>query len=74
MNPLHRLFMAGHLAIIALFFLCTLALMALAGVELWTGLFAGPLELRARFDSVLESIGMLTIALVALELAQTIFE
>ena len=74
MNPLHRLFMAGHLAIIALFFLCALALMVLAGVELWTGLFAGPLELRARFDSVLESIGMLTIALVALELAQTIFE
>ena len=30
--------------------------------------------LRGRFDNILESIGMLTIGLVALELAQTVFE
>jgi hypothetical protein len=74
MNPLHKLFMAGHFAIIALFFVCAVALMALAGIELWAGLFAGPADTRARFNSILECIGMLTIGLVALELSQTIFE
>ncbi|MET0582098.1 MAG: hypothetical protein ABWY48_09175 [Pseudoxanthomonas sp.] len=74
MNPLQRIFTAGHLAVIALFFFCAVALMVLAATELWQGLFAGPLALRARFDSILESIGMLTIGLVALELSQTIYE
>jgi len=74
MKHLQRVFVAGHFAVIALFFACAVALMALAATELWEGLFAGPLEIRERFDSILESIGMLTIGLVALELSQTIFE
>jgi hypothetical protein len=74
MKQLQKIFMVGHFVVIGLFFACAVALMVLAATELWLGLFAGPLEIRARFDSVLESIGMLTIGLVALELAQTIFE
>lgn len=75
MNHLHKLFMAAHLLVIALFFVCALALIGLAAVELWQGFAPGSgLEVRARFDIVLESIGILTIAVVAIELAQTLFE
>jgi hypothetical protein len=74
MKQLQKIFMAGHWVVIGLFFACAVALMVLAATELWSALFAGPLEIRARFDSILESIGMLTIGLVALELSQTIFE
>ena len=75
MNHIHKLFVAAHLVVIALFFVCGLALIGLAAMELWHG-FApgGGLGVRERFDVALEAIGMLTIALVALELAQTIFE
>ncbi|HYM86545.1 MAG TPA: hypothetical protein VET30_07380 [Pseudoxanthomonas sp.] len=74
MKQLQKLFMAGHFVVIALFFACAVALMVLAATELWEGLFAGPREIRDRFGSILECIGMLTIGLVALELSQTIFE
>jgi hypothetical protein len=74
MHHLQKLFMAGHFVVIALFFLCAVALMVLAGNELWNGLVVAEAGIRARFNSVLECIGMLTIGLVALELAQTIFE
>src|SRR5688572_28512189 len=44
-------------------------------MELWHGVNPGQaIELRERFNSVLESIGLLTIAVVALELGQTILE
>lgn len=75
MNHLHKLFVGAHLLVIALFFLCGLALIGLAGMELWAGFAPGTqLDVRARFYIALDCIGMLTIALVALELAQTIFE
>ena len=76
MKHLQKLFLAGHLAIIALFFLCAIALIVLAASELWHGVLmaGGDAGLRNRFDNILESIGMLTIGLVALELAQTVFE
>lgn len=75
MKHLQKIFMAGHFVVIALFFVCAVALMVLAGTELWQGLFTNEARAtRERFDSVLECIGMLTIGLVALELSQTIFE
>jgi hypothetical protein len=76
MKHLHKLFLAGHLAIIVLFFSAAAALVVLAASELWHGVVLAGSEagLRGRFDGVLESIGMLTIGLVALELAQTVFE
>lgn len=68
-------FALGYIAIVALFFVCALALVGFAGAELWHGLDPGEdLPLRDRFNSILEAIGLLTIAVAALELSQTILE
>lgn len=46
-----------------------------ASLELWHGINpSAALPLKERFNSILESIGLLTIAVVALELGQTILE
>jgi hypothetical protein len=75
MRHLHRLFIAAHLLVIALFLVVGIALVVLAGMELWQGIVPGAgLSVRDRFSHALEAIGMLTIALVALELGQTILE
>lgn len=75
MRHLHKLFIAAHLLVIALFFVLGIALVVLAGIELWPGIAPGSgLSVRERFGHALEAIGMLTIALVALELGQTILE
>lgn len=75
MKYLEKVFTAAHLLVIALFFICAIALMVLAATDLWRGVFStGITDIRGRFDSILESIGMLTIGLVALGLSQTIFE
>ncbi len=75
MHHLHKLFIGAHLLVIALFFVCGIALLGLAAMELWSGFAPGSaLSVRERFAHALEAIGMLTIALVALELGQTIFE
>lgn len=73
MRHRHRLFIAAHLLVIALFFVVGIALVALAGMEVWQGIVPG-LSVRERFGHALEAIGMLTIALVSLELGQTILE
>ncbi|MDQ3666635.1 MAG: hypothetical protein M3410_08675 [Acidobacteriota bacterium] len=60
---------------IFLFICCGLALIFFAALELWNGVNpSASLPLRGRFNSVLESIGLLTIAVVALELGQTVLE
>ncbi len=68
MKVLLKLFPAGHLVIAALFVGASLGLIALAAVQLWEG--ASLFQLHA----VLESIAVLTVALAALELGQTILE
>lgn len=75
MKLIPKVFAVGYLGTIALFVCCGLALIVFAAIELWHGL--NPmveLPLRERFNLVLESIGLLTIAVVALELGQTILE
>jgi magnesium-transporting ATPase (P-type) len=70
-----KVFAAGYSSIIFLFICCALSLILFAVLELWQGI--NPYEalpLRERFNSVLESVGWLTIAVVALELGQTILE
>jgi hypothetical protein len=58
-----------------MFFVSGIALLILASLELWQGILPGAdFTLYERFDSMLESIGLLAVALVALELAQTILE
>ena len=69
-------FISGHTIISSLFVVCAFALIAFAMMELW-GTLVHPepgASTRARFGGVLESIGLLTIAVAALELGQTILE
>lgn len=75
MRVTRTVFAVGYVGAIVLFICCGLALIVFAGVELWHGLNPlAALPLRERFNSVLESIGLLTIAIVALELGQTVLE
>ncbi len=70
-----KIFITGYSAIIVLFICCAVSLVVFAVMELWHGINpSAGLSLRDRFNSVLESIGLLTIAVVALELGQTILE
>ena len=75
MSFLLRLFPVGHFVISVLFLLAGAALIALAAVQLWHGI--QPFEsapLLPRLNAVLESIAVLTVAVAALELGQTILE
>ncbi len=75
MKIIRKVFVVGYSSIIFLFICCALALILFAVLELWHGI--NPTEallLRERFNALLESIGLLTIAVVALELGQTILE
>ena len=75
MKVFTKLFTAGYLSVICLFYICTVALIVFALFELWYGVNpTSAVPLRERFNAVLESIGLLTIAVVALELGQTILE
>jgi hypothetical protein len=72
---IRKVFAAGYTGTIVLFVCCGLALIVFAAMELWHGVNpTAQLPLRERFNSVLESIGLLTIAVVALELGQTVLE
>ena len=75
MNFLYRLFPASHFVISVLFLAAGAALIALAAVQLWHGvqLFESA-PLPGRLNAVLESIAVLTVAVAALELGQTILE
>ena len=53
---------------------CALILVVFAALEVFHGLTAARAALQVRFSSVLEAIGMLTIAVAALELSQTVWE
>ena len=74
MRIVRTLFAAGYSAIALLFYGCGIALIVFAVLELWQGVTLGGSDLRDRFNTVLEAIGLLTIAVAALELGQTIFE
>jgi len=75
MKGVLKIFATGFTLITILFVICAFGLIAFAAIELWQGLNPmGEIELRERFNSILESIGLLTIAVAALELGQTILE
>jgi hypothetical protein len=67
------LFPAAHFVVGLLFAVCGLTLIVLAGVQLWGGI-ADDMPFNARLDTVLESLAVITFALAALELGQTIIE
>jgi hypothetical protein len=74
-KTIRRVFAVGYSVITVLFAGCAVALIVFAASELWRGINPqGDLPLRARLNSILESIGLLTIAVAALELGQTILE
>ena len=75
MNLLHRLFPAGHFVISLLFLAGALALVGVAAVQLWQGVqLFDQMPIAQRLNAVLESIAVLTVAVAALELGQTILE
>ena len=75
MKFLYRLFPAGHFVIGVMFLLSSAALIVVAALQFWHGIqFFAEGPLTARLNAVLEAIAVLTVAVAALELAQTILE
>lgn len=66
---------AVYTSITLLFAVCGASLVVFSALELWRGVIAaGSAAITSRFEAVLESVGMLTIAVAALELGQTVWE
>jgi hypothetical protein len=66
---------AIYIVTVVVFAVCSLALAGFAVFELVQALSPSPeQEIRARFDRVLEAIGLTTIAVASLELSQTVLE
>jgi hypothetical protein len=75
MKIVRKIFPIGHFVISLLFIGCALALIGFAGFQLWQGIQPiRPVALPQRLNAVLESIALLTVAVAALELGQTIIE
>ena len=75
MSILHRLFQIGHFIISVLFLIAGFALIGTALMQLWQGIqWLEEATLLQRLNVVLESIAVLTVAVAALELGQTILE
>ena len=75
MRLIHRVFAIGYSGIAILFFMCGMSLIVFASLELWRGIAPGDVpSMSTRFNAVLEAVGLLTIAVAALELGQTVIE
>jgi hypothetical protein len=75
MKGLQKVFTIGYGAVATLFLCSGLTLVVIAALQMWQGVQWGEaLALRDRFDALLEAIGLLTIAVAALELGQTVLE
>ncbi|MGQ0713684.1 MAG: hypothetical protein ACT4PJ_08115 [Gemmatimonadaceae bacterium] len=75
MRAINRAFALGYSAIAVLFYVCALSLIVFAALELWRGIDPGQAPpMSSRFNAILEAVGLLTIAVAALELGQTVIE
>jgi preprotein translocase subunit SecG len=74
LKAIHTVFPVAHLALGLLFAGCGLVLIVISGFLLWGGVAPGDTRVGARLDIVLESLAVMTVALAALELGQTIIE
>jgi hypothetical protein len=75
MKIIRKVFPLGHFIISLLFIACALALVVLAAWQFWQSIqVGGSLRPEQRLNAVLESIALLTVAVAALELGQTILE
>lgn len=74
-STIHKVLQTAFFIVVLLFLAAGILLIIFSGVELWAA-FRPPDErsINERFIAVLECIGLLTIAVAALELAQTILE
>ena len=74
-QKIRLVFNVGYGAIVVLFALAGFSLLFFAAVELWTGINpARAVPVQDRLNAILEGVGLITIAVVALELGQTILE
>jgi len=65
----------GYILIALLFFVCGFALIVLGAIEIWSALRPSDEQsIQERFQLILECVGLLTIAVAALELGQTVLE
>jgi hypothetical protein len=70
-----KIIKVGYVVVVFLFIVCAFLLIAFAVIELLNGVKWGELlSAGGNFNLILESIGLLTIAVAALGLAQTILE
>ena len=75
MLALKKIFVAGYVGIIVMFGIAAFGLLGFTAIELWQAFNPmQPQALTDRFNSVLKAIAMLTIALAALDLADTVIE
>jgi len=75
MKIIDKILAFGYSSIIFLLLCIAFSLIFFGIIELWHGINpTEELNMRDRFNSILESIGLLTISIVALELGQTIWE
>ena len=72
--PVQRVFAVGHLVMALLFGVCAFALIGFACTLLWQSMQPGDMEFNARLDGVLDGLALVTVALAAIELAETILE
>ena len=72
---IRAVFNIGYGSIVLLFIFAGAGLIYFAGIELWNGISpTHDLPFRDRLNAILEGIGLMTIAVVALELGQTVLE
>ncbi len=75
MQFVSKIFPIGHFVISLVFIVCAVAIIFFALAQLWQGIQPGTeLSIQERLNAILESIALLTIAVAALELSQTILE
>lgn len=72
---LRTLFSLSYILVTIFFTACGLALVGFSIIELWHGINPfTEIAMRGRLNGILECIGLLTIAVAAFELGQTIYE
>lgn len=73
-KAVHAVFPVAQFVIGVLFAISGIALVGFSCLQLWTGVAPGDIALNQRLDNVLQSLAVMTVALAALELGQTIIE
>lgn len=75
MQFVRKIFPVGHFVISLVFVVCAVAILIFALLQLWEGIqFGTDLSANERLNAILESIALLTVAVAALELGQTLIE